>query len=106
MKLTMWSPCIEKAIDVYKRNVMELAKELKEGSTDLNGHVFARIRNLVTVVIVRANPSRSGGAGTRANAEDDRTVKIEIKGHLAALCENPAIFPNVAMSPAGQWHCW
>jgi hypothetical protein len=32
---------------------------------------FATIRELVTVIIVHTSPSRPGGAGTKANAEDD-----------------------------------
>jgi site-specific DNA recombinase len=52
----------------------------------------------VTAIIVHASPSRPGGAGTKANAEDDRSVRIDIKGRLAALCGNPSLFPNMAMS--------
>jgi len=52
----------------------------------------------VTAIVVHASPSRPGGAGTNANAEDDRSVRIDIKGRLAALCGNPALFPNMAMS--------
>ena len=59
---------------------------------------FATIRELVTAIVVHASPSRPGGAGTNANAEDDRSVRIDIKGRLAALCGNPALFPNMAMS--------
>jgi site-specific DNA recombinase len=83
-----------KAIDRYKRAVVELADELKRGSPA----EFATIRELVTAIIVHASPSRPGGAGTKANAEDDRRVRIDIKGRLAALCNNPALFPNMAMS--------
>lgn len=52
------------------------------------------IRELVTAVIVYAKPSRPGGALTRASVEDDRSVRIEIKGRLAAICGEPAIFPD------------
>ena len=83
-----------KAIDRYKRAVMELADELKRGSPI----EFATIRELVTAIIVHARPSRPGGAGTKASAEDDRSVRIDIKGRLAALCANPTLFPNMAMS--------
>ncbi|WP_439400337.1 recombinase family protein (plasmid) [Bradyrhizobium sp. PMVTL-01] len=83
-----------KAIDRYKRAVMELADELKRGTPT----EFAPLRELVTAIIVHASPSRAGGAGTKANVEDDRTVRIDIKGRLAALCGNPALFPNMAMS--------
>jgi site-specific DNA recombinase len=83
-----------KAIDRYKRAVMELADELKRGTT----LEYATIRELVTAIIVHASPSRPGGAGTKADAEDDRSVRIDIKGRLAALCGNPALFPNMAMS--------
>jgi site-specific DNA recombinase len=83
-----------KAIDRYKRAVMELSNELKRGTPT----EFATIRELVTAIIVHASPSRPGGAGTKANAEDDRSVKIDIKGRLAALCGNTALFPNIAMS--------
>ena len=83
-----------KAIDRYRRAVLELADELKRGTPT----EFATIRELVTAIIVHASPSRPGGAGTQANAEDDRSVRIDIKGRLAALCGNPALFPNIAMS--------
>jgi site-specific DNA recombinase len=83
-----------KALDRYKRAVMELADELKSGMPA----EFAAVRELVTAIIVHASPSRPGGAGTKANAEDDRSVRIDIKGRLAALCGNPALFPNMAMS--------
>jgi site-specific DNA recombinase len=83
-----------KALDRYKRAVVELADELKRGTPT----EFATIRELVTAIIVHASPSRPGGAGTKANAEDDRSVRIDIKGRLAALCNNPALFPNMAMS--------
>lgn len=83
-----------KAIDRYKRAVMELADELKRGTPT----EFATIRELVTAIIVHASPSRPGGAGTKPNAEDDRSVRIDIKGRLAALCDSPAMFPNMAMS--------
>ncbi|MFK4581091.1 recombinase family protein [Bradyrhizobium ottawaense] len=83
-----------KAIERYKRAVVELADELKRGSPI----EFATIRELVTAITVHAAPSRPGGAGTKANAEDDRSVRIDIKGRLAALCDNPALFPNMAMS--------
>jgi site-specific DNA recombinase len=82
------------ALTRYKRAVVELAAELKRGSP----REFATIRELVTAIIVHASPSRPGGAGTKANAEDDRSVRIDIKGRLAALCGNPALFPNMAMS--------
>ncbi|KRR24639.1 hypothetical protein [Bradyrhizobium retamae] len=62
-----------KAIDRYKRAVTELADELKRGEP----MEFATIRELVTAIIVHASPSRPGGAGTKANAEDDRSVRIE-----------------------------
>ncbi|EIG62292.1 recombinase family protein [Bradyrhizobium sp. WSM1253] len=83
-----------KALDRYKDAVVELADELKRGTPT----EFATVRELVTAIIVHASPSRPGGAGTRANAEDDRNVRIDIKGRLAALCGNPALFPNMAMS--------
>jgi site-specific DNA recombinase len=83
-----------KAIDRYKRAVRELADEFKRGTP----MEFATIRELVTAIIVHANPSRPGGAGTKANAEDDRNVRIDIRGRLAALCGSPALFPNMAMS--------
>ena len=83
-----------KALDRYKRAVVELADEFKRGTPT----EFATIRELVTAIIVHASPSRPGGAGTKANAEDDRSVRIDIKGRLAALCSNPALFPNMAMS--------
>ncbi len=83
-----------KAIDRYKRAVRELAGELKRGTP----MEFATIRELMTAIIVHASPSRPGGAGNKANAEDDRSVRIDIKGRLAALCGNPALFPNTAMS--------
>ena len=83
-----------KALDRYKRAVMELADELKRGSPS----EFSTIRELVTAIIVHASPSRPGGAGTKANAEGDRSVRIDIKGRLAALCDNATLFPNVAMS--------
>jgi site-specific DNA recombinase len=59
---------------------------------------FATICELVTAIIVHTSPSRPGGARTKAKAEDDRSVRIDIKGHLAALCGNPALFPNISMS--------
>ncbi|WP_245317036.1 recombinase family protein [Bradyrhizobium manausense] len=83
-----------RALDRYKRAVLEFADELKRGSPS----EFATIRELVTAIIVHASPSRPGGAGTKANAEDNRTVRIDIKGRLAALCGNPALFPNMVMS--------
>jgi site-specific DNA recombinase len=83
-----------KAIDRYKGAVAQLADELKRGSP----MEFATIRELVTAIIVHASPSRPGGAGSKANAEDDRSVRIDIKGRLAALCGNPASFPGMAMS--------
>jgi site-specific DNA recombinase len=83
-----------KALDRYKGSVMRLAKTLSEGSPVEQ----QTIRELVTAVIVYASPSRPGGAGSRANAEDDRSVQIDIKGRLAALCDNPALFPNMGTS--------
>lgn len=83
-----------KALDRYKGAVLELADHLKRGTP----MEFATIRELVTAIIVHASPSRPGGAGTKANAEDDRSVRIDIKGRLAALCGNPGLFPNMAMS--------
>jgi len=83
-----------KALDRYKRAVMQLADELKRGTPT----EFATIRELVTAIIVHASPSRPGGAGSKASVEDDRNVRIDIKGRLAALCDNPAIFPNLSMS--------
>jgi len=82
------------ALDRYKRAVLELADQFKRGTPT----EFATIRELVTAIIVHASPSRPGGAGTKANAEDDRRLRIDIKGRLAALCGNPALFPNMAMS--------
>ncbi|MCK1305788.1 hypothetical protein [Bradyrhizobium sp. 45] len=55
---------------------MELADEFKRGTPT----EFATIRELVTAIIVHASPSRPGGIGTKANAEDDRSVRIDIKG--------------------------
>jgi site-specific DNA recombinase len=81
-----------KAFDRYKRSVRYLADELKRGTPT----EFATIRELVTAIIVHA--SRPGGAGSKAGVEDDRSVRIDIKGRLAALCDNPAIFPNLSMS--------
>ena len=84
-----------KALDRYKRAVVELADEFKRGTPT----EYATIRELVTAIIVHASPSRPGGAGTKANAEDDRSVRIDIKGRLAALCDDPfSIFPSMAMS--------
>ncbi len=83
-----------KALDRYKRAVRELAEEFKRGSAT----EFATIRELVTAIIVHASPSRPGGAGSKASVEDDRRVRIDVKGRLAALCDNPALFPNMAMS--------
>jgi site-specific DNA recombinase len=83
-----------KALDRYKRAVRELADEFKRGTPT----EFATIRELVTAIIVHASPSRPGGAGTKASLEDDRSVRIDIKGRLAALCGNPDLFPNMAMS--------
>ncbi|SCB45757.1 hypothetical protein GA0061098_1011101 [Bradyrhizobium shewense] len=74
-----------KALDRYKRAVVELAVEMKRGTPS----EFATIRELVTAIVVHASPSRPGGAGTKANVEDDRRVRIDIKGRLAALCGNP-----------------
>jgi site-specific DNA recombinase len=83
-----------KAIDRYKQAVAQLADGLKRGTPT----EFATIRELVTAIIVHASPSRPGGAGSKANAEDDRSVRIDIKGRLATLCGNPALFPSMAMS--------
>jgi site-specific DNA recombinase len=83
-----------KVLDRYKRALVELADEFKRGTPT----ECATIRELVTAIVVRASPSRPGGAGTKANAEDDRSVRIDIKGRLAALCDNLALFPNMAMS--------
>src|ERR1700756_3839683 len=80
--------------DRYKRAVRELADEFKRGTPT----EFATIRELVTAIVVHASPSRPGGAGSKASIEDDRSVRIDIKGRLAALCGNPALFPNMAMS--------
>jgi site-specific DNA recombinase len=94
-----------KALDRYKRAVVELADELKRGTPT----EFGAIRELVTAIIVHATPSRPGGVGTKANAEDDRSVRIDIKGRLAVLCGNPALFPNMATSGgtlvAGERYC-
>src|SRR5262249_4878238 len=78
------------ALKRYKHAVAELADELKRG-TPIE---FATIRELVTAIVVHATPSRPGGIGTKANAEDDRSVRLDIKGRLAALCGNPSLFPN------------
>ena len=83
-----------KALDRYKRAVLELADELKRGTPT----EYATIRELVTAIIVHASPSRPGGTGSKASASDDRSVRIEIKGRLAALCGDPALFPSMAMS--------
>ncbi|MTV16766.1 MULTISPECIES: recombinase family protein [Bradyrhizobium] len=83
-----------KALDRYKCAVAELADHLKRGTP----MEFSTIRELVSAIIVHASPSRPGGTGTKANAEDDRSVRIDIRGRLAALCGNPALFPNMAMS--------
>jgi site-specific DNA recombinase len=53
---------------------VELVDELKRGTPA----EFATIRELVTTIIVHASPSRPGGAGTKANAENDRSVWIDI----------------------------
>jgi site-specific DNA recombinase len=91
-----------KALDRYKRAVRELAEEMKRGTPT----EFATIRELVTAIIIHASPNRPGGAGSKANAEDDRRVRIDIKGRLAALCGNPAIFPNVSMSGGSSVAGW
>lgn len=83
-----------KALSRYKQAVARLAEELKQGSPT----EFAVIRELVTGIVVHASPSRPGGAGSKANAEDDRHVRIDINGRLAALCGNSALFPNLAIS--------
>jgi site-specific DNA recombinase len=83
-----------KAIDHYKRVVMQLADELKRGTPT----EFASIRELVTAIVVHASPSRPGGAGTKADAEDDRSVRVDIKGRLAQLCDNSALFPNIRLT--------
>jgi len=88
-----------KALTRYKQAVAQLADELKRGSPA----EFAAIRELVTAIVVHASPSRPGGKGSRASAEDDRSVRIDIKGRLAALCGNPTIFPNVSMSGVDRW---
>lgn len=82
----------------YKAAVGELAKELARGPADINAASLAVIRELVSEIVVRAAPSRPGGVGSKANAEDDRHVAIDIKGRLAAICGNPAIFPSTVRS--------
>jgi len=83
-----------RASNRFKRAVWELADELKRGTPT----EFATIRELVTAIIVHVSPSRPGGAGSKSSIEDDRSVRIDIKGRLAALCGNPTLFPNIAMS--------
>ena len=92
-----------KALDRYQRDVSELAEELKRGTPGDNAALFARIRTLVTAIVVHASPSTAGGAGTNAAAADDRRVRIDIKGRLAELCDNPALFPNVSTSGVERW---
>ena len=71
-----------KALDRYKSAVLELADELKRGSAA----EFATIRELVSAIIVHASPSRPGGAGTKANAEDDRSVRLEQPSAVIQRC--------------------
>ena len=84
------------ALTRYKRDVMELAEELKRGDPDSNAGVFARIRSLVTAIVVHAAPSVAGGDGTKA--AEQRRLRIDLKGRLAELCDNSAVFPNASMS--------
>jgi site-specific DNA recombinase len=84
------------ALTRYKRDVMELAEELKRGDPDSNAGVFSRIRSLVTAIVVHAAPSAAGGDG--AKAVEQRRIRIDLKGRLAELCDNSAVFPNVSMS--------
>jgi site-specific DNA recombinase len=84
------------ALTRYKRDVVELAEELKRGNPDSNAGVFARIRSLVTAIVVHAAPSAPGGDGTKA--AEQRRIRIDLKGRLAELCDNSAVFPNVSMS--------
>ncbi len=84
------------ALARYKRDVMELAEELKRGDPDTNAGVFARIRSLVTAIVVHAAPSTAGGDNMKA--AEQRQIKIDLKGRLAELCDNMAVFPNVSMS--------
>jgi hypothetical protein len=70
------------AIERYKRDVADLAEALKTGDSDGNAGVYARVRDLVSAIVVHAKPSEPG-------------IKIDIKGRLAALCGSD-IFPNYA----------
>ena len=78
----------------------ELAEELKGGDPDSNAGVFARIRGLVTAIVVHASPSVPGGDGLKA--AEQRRIRIDLKGRLAELCENSAVFPHVSMSGGGN----
>jgi site-specific DNA recombinase len=84
------------ALTRYKRDVMELADELKRGDPDGNAGVFTRIRSLVTAIVVHAAPSAAGGDARKA--AEQRRIRIDLKGRLAELCDNSAVFPNVSMS--------
>jgi site-specific DNA recombinase len=84
------------ALTRYKRDVMELAEELKRGDPDNNASVFDRIRNLVTAIVVHAAPGAAGGDGAKAAAQ--RRISIDLKGRLAELCDTMGFFPNVSMS--------
>jgi hypothetical protein len=74
-----------KALDRYRRDVIEIAGAIQRGDPEGNAAIFARIRDLVTAIVVHAQPNTPG-------------VKIDIKGRLAALCSNDAIFPNCFVS--------
>ncbi|WOH57007.1 hypothetical protein [Bradyrhizobium sp. BWC-3-1] len=66
-------------------------------------HPFAVVSMLALFsMLFLSKEASAGGAGSKANAEDDRSVRIDIKGRLAALCDNPALFPNTAMLVAGE----
>ena len=70
------------AINRYKRDVTDLADALKAGDSDDNAGIYARVRDLVSAIVVHAKPNEPG-------------IKIDIKGRLAVLC-GADIFPNCA----------
>jgi site-specific DNA recombinase len=61
------------AIERYKRDVADLARELQAGSPEINAGVYSSLRELVVAVVVHAKPNKPG-------------IKVEIRGRLAALC--------------------
>ncbi len=62
------------SVDRYKRDLAELANMLKSGDQERNLGLYASLRELVTMIVVQAKPNVSG-------------VQIDIRGHLAALCD-------------------